>query len=881
MSHHLLFQHHPGRLPGPARWYLAFMAMLSLILLAAHFAVQTQIQKTMREAADAWLHPIGGSAAQVRYRLLRGSLTLTDVQLSQGRLKLNIPSVYLHAATSAIFSKNVRFSQLRIDGMELVLTRTDVSQWLQGVSPASLLSLLSFTRHARRLSVVNGQIRFADGAAARAITQLSGQLTPAAFDLSGQVGGGSFALHGVADNAVSNGTLSWEGMAAAELSHALGLAVAPPGTSSAFFNWRADWPAHHLDVYGNVQLLDQPEQGTVRIQGKVSPGKLDLRAGCSGVSLTGLGSALPPLEGRYLQAGIWDGDIHLARDRHGRWTVHLNGEAHKIRLVSETLPDWRIDRLTISDATAMLSAHRMDISQANIVGMDLVLLSAGSKRDISPWKIQVSKLRFDDVRPVINLGEGKGQLSLPSLRGDGGLVRSGILKLDLASSGDEPWRIHWEAHPGGLFTADIEAENVPVIRLRPLLPHLSLPGNRGEPRLSGTSSFQLSMQSGNGKTWFGGQSSFSSVVLAQGGDSFSADRIKVNIHKAGMVRMQELGQVQIEGWRYQAALHPIPQAVGGNDGQEDLPRQRKLPWHVESITGHSGVIAVGSENAVWARDASFSLKKLHPGGWAPLTLDATLGGGSLHMRGKADLFSASPRWKCTMHLKHALPFFLNDWMAVSGAPRLIRGRLYMTFYIRPDPKKASYTGRLNLELREGLLEPGVFPHDPLLPLIGYNMQDMFGRLSRGYRLTLAIPFHGEWRKSPFSMRVLGVVALAAAKRQGGTAAMKQSDSAPAAVTVSHVRLQRRRSFSYNERLRLWHVIKALRKQPRLIAELVPQLGHTPLDSTLTGRVRRTQDMIEQYMRKRGIAGSRIFPVWPGVEHHRGDVTGIKIMVRPR
>ncbi len=80
-------------------------------------------------------------------------------------------------------------------------------------------------------------------------------------------------------------------------------------------------------------------------------------------------------------------------------------------------------------------------------------------------------------------------------------------------------------------------------------------------------------------------------------------------------------------------------------------------------------------------------------------------------------------------------------------------------------------------------------------------------------------------------------------------------------------------------MRLRHLIRRLKKHPKLIAELVPQLGSAATGDDMLARVRRSQRLIETYLHRFGIARKRIYPVWPLAANQRGDAPGIIIRAR--
>jgi len=884
MSHNLLFRHHAGRMPGPARWYLAVMAMLSLMLMAAHFTVQAHAQKVMQRTVSTWLAPMAGHAVQVRYRLLRGALTINDMQIGQGQWAIHVSRIYLHASTSAMLSEAVRIPRVRLDGMDLSFPRADLIRWLQRASSNAMTERLSVLNHVGELILVNGKVRFTDDKNPWQVKNVSGRMAVDGFDLNGDSSGGLIRLHGERGHDSFNSVMNWENMATARLVRILGLKTKLHGNSSGLLNWHADWPHRRFGFNGNVQLADQPGHGDVHIKGEMGPDNIKVQARCKGVSLAGLGDILPVVNGRLVQAGMWDGGVQFGRQgKNDPWIAAMSGKVHGLNLVSGDLPAWAIEKMTLNNAVARWPAHQLSAERVQIYNMNMGLQSEPVQSPASAWRLQVGSLTFENVRPVIGIHGSSHRLLLPSLKGSGHMDANGYTELDAVSEGEALWHITGKGHFDGLFNADIQAEQVPVVQLRPLLPdNLSLPGlpgNSGALQLSGNSRFQVSLQASHNKLVLKGQLALTDLMLSQGGDAFLAKTIHIDIQQAGMLETQQLDSIRIDQWRYQTALHPIPRTAELEAARTTEEQHKQFSWQVDEIAAERGVISVGSEDAVWVDHASFSLKNLNTRTWSPLIFNASVGGGNLHMQGRIDLFSADTRIKLNARLQDALPFFLNNWLVVSGSPSLIRGRLDGSFHIKPARGKRAYVGGLNLVLHQGQFEHGAFPQDPMLPLTGYHMQVLSERLGRGRRLKIDIPFKGDWRTHPFSIEHLGFAALKAVKRKASSVKEIQGNTQPVSKAVSHIRLQHGRAFSHNEHVRLWHITKVLRKQPKLIVELLPQLGRLPLDKSLISRTRHTQAMIEHYMHKRGIAKRRIYPVWPVAEHRHGDITGIKITAR--
>jgi len=879
MSHSLLFRHHAGRMPGPSRWYLAVMAMLVLMLLAAHFAVQAHAQKVMRHAVHAWLMPLGGEALQVRYRLLRGALTILDMRIRQGQWKIYVPRISLHTSTSAMVSEAVHFSRIRLDSMHLSLPRADLKNSLHGKPSDAMRQWFSVINDTDELILANGTLHFSDENIPWRIRKISGHITMHDFDLSGNTNGASLRLHGKRDNDSMTGRMKWRGMSIAGMVRILGLKNNMHGNSRGLLNWHANWPQRHLKFDSDIKLADQPNQGSIHIQGETSPEKTAIQTKCRGLALADLGTLLPAVKGRHVKAGILNGDIQLEQPGDAHWIIGISGEIHDIQLAAENLPAWTVGSIVLDNAVAQFPAREFHAKRIHIRDMDMVLQPGKIQAPASPWQLQVASLRFENVRPSIQINEASHRLILPLLNGSGHMENNGYMELDAASEGDEIWHITGKGHGDKLFRASIQAENVPLVRLRPLLPHFSLPGSTGPLQLSGNSHLRISLQAGHDNMMLSGQAILTGVMAAQGGDTFMADSIHIDIQQAGIVTTQHISSIRMNGWHYQAALHPIPRMVETEAAKETEARHRKRSWQVDEVTADHGIISVGSEDAVWANHASFSLKNIRSGTWSPLAFNASVGGGRLRIRGRVNWLDSDVEMKLHARLRDALPFFLNNWLMISSSPRLIRGRLDGTLSIKPAHAKHNYTAALNIALHQGQFESGAYPRDPMLPLTGYSMQELLDRLGKRKRMNLHIPYRGNWHEAPFSIRHMGLAALKVIRRRAPPGNSLPASIRPAVKAVSHVRLQHGRAFSHNEHERLWQVVKALRKQPKLVVELLPQPGHAPLDENLISRIRHTQTMIEYYMHARGIARHRIYPVWPVAAHRRGEITGIKIVAR--
>jgi len=777
-----------------------------------------------------------------------------------------------------MLSKAIHFSRIHLDSMHLSFPRSDLINGLHGEPSRVMQQWFAVINHVDELILANGIFDFTDTKIPWQARKVSGRIAARTFDLSGNVKGGSLHLHGKQNSDSFRGMMDWQGMVTTGMSRILGLEANMHGSSSGLLNWQANWPHRHFMFDGHIRFEDQPGQGNMRIQGEMEPENIKVQAKCRELSLTGLGNVLPTINGRNVRSGILNGNVQLERQGHGRWTVDMSGKIHDIRLASESLPAWTIDSIMLDHAVVQWPVHKLHIERLHVRNMDMLLQPGKTRSPVSPWHFQVDHLTFENVRPAINIHGESHRLILPPLKGSGHMAANDYMELDADSAGEEIWHIAGKGHVDKSFYISIQAGNVPIVRLRPLLPDLSLHGSGGPLQLSGNSKLRILLQAGHNKLTLKGQATLTDVMASQGGDIFLADAIYIDIQQAGTMKTQHMGSIRMNNWRYQAALHPIPHTVEAEVKKKPEVQHQKLSWQVDKVVAEHGSISVGSENAVWADHVSFSLNHMRPGTWSPLMFYASVSGGSLRVQGSVDLFSSDVKMKLNARLQDALPFFLNNWLMISGSPRLTRGRLNGSFSIKPAHGKHAYTGALHLVLYQGQFESGAYPQDPMLLLTGHSMQDLLDRLGKRGRMGLHIPFRGDWHTQPFSIKRMGIATLNMIKRRASlTNGLPPAQST--IKTVSNVRLQHGRAFSHNEHARLWQVVKALRKQPKLIVELLPQLGHTPLDESLISRIRHTQAMIEYYMHIRGISRHRIYPVWPLAALRHGEITGIKITAR--
>ncbi len=910
---------------GPARWYLAGLAMFSLSLVAAHFAVQEHVQKQMQQTVQRWLQRDGGSVQHVRYRLLRGALTLDQVHWighAGSGLALDVSHVFIKTSSRAMAKASPFFPQLQLEHPVLRIPRTMLLDWLRGAPGTPLDSLAALLPSAKFVLVRDMRLKVtSQGTGQRprieTIRQVEGSFTPDGLELNGITGGGVLLLDGHRDSAgrlLAHLQIHDVGMDA--LAIWLGRSASRDVSTTGNLQLSGDWTTRDIAAKGVLQLRSSEGNASVAVQGGWSESGMNMDLACQNVALAELPFGWPGLAGRAPVAGSVNGTIHVSRDRKkAGWHIGMDGELDGLQLEATGLPAWHIKRLQLGKAQLLPQGGGWRAAAVLMDDADIVMNAAASPdaQAISTLP-EITKLTLQHIRPVLRFADG-AELSLPEIEGTGSLGRQSHLSLSSTTPGsdatdDQPGE-NWKVQANGDFLGDwhasLTAGHVSVVRLRPLLPKLTLPGQQGIPDYSGDVDLNLHLTSVASVLHVAGQAIFHNIQMVQGGDQFNVPRIDVDIADAASNGSRKLSRVRLKDWQYLMAIRPlsrIPEAAtSGQDvamatasqpeqvvGEDVSPAEQPavrtpLNWEVDDLSAEGGRISLGQPNALVAEHLSLHARHLASGSLSPFTVSGSLGEGVLRSHGRWQL---QPEFRMVSKsaIYHALPFFLNEWMRLSGMPHFVRGRLDADLHIDAPRKKGQppddhpYAGRLYLSLRQGELSNGVFPNDPMLQRTGYSTQALLDRLNHARKITLRIPFQGHWDRTSLGA-TLGTAMLGAMKHAANQAHATGHAARPPISKVTGIRLQGKSGFSQNERVRLRHMIKYLLENPKLIVVLTPELGTAPLDDAMVARVRFSQRLVEQFMRRRGIGSDRIYPVWPQAVQQQGDASGILLRARVR
>ncbi len=172
----------------------------------------------------------------------------------------------------------------------------------------------------------------------------------------------------------------------------------------------------------------------------------------------------------------------------------------------------------------------------------------------------------------------------------------------------------------------------------------------------------------------------------------------------------------------------------------------------------------------------------------------------------------------------------------------------------------------------------------MLARTGYNTSELLQRLDNNTGvIMLKYDLAGQWTKQPLNLERLGLAMQETMHQAAQSATIGKDKIKPAKTTTeARIRLHDRERLSQNERIRLFNVVRNMRRHPDAIVELRPRWtgkeGSEERDAEIQ-RIRRTQQLIERYMVYRKVSSRRIFPVWPTIEDQSDETGSIQVITR--
>jgi hypothetical protein len=927
-----IFRHPVGIFPMGARWYLASIAMLTLLCVAAHLSVQIHAQQMAEKLLHQWGKKAQVEIGDVHYHLLRNGLIVRQIHIEREGGSLSIAHMLIRANPRLLTGDSPQIGQIEMDGVKVRLWDSESENtWQQD-------EYLQRIWHASRsLSLRDGELVIIPQGESESPLEMTGLKLQQDYlnqqrRLVGSAHTGEGSVHVEwqtnEEDGSSSGQLRWQEMDAELLSSLLGLQPVV-GFLSGYMNWSqadsAEPGVESAAIEGRVQLNNAAdeliESQQLHWQGSQVAGTWKLEVTAKDWPLDAWAEVLPKIGGGQILAGQLDGPMQW-QGQPGKWKV--NADQGVLRNVVYAMgnerktADWRVGRLEFKHALIEQSKRHLQASSILLADVNVTLQPAPAladdvleKKPGADWHLSVDDIHIQNMMLGLSLEQGK--VVVPPLHGKGSWKPGKALnfKLQTQTAAEktakaqaektmikkaEYWQLRGQVLQSQTVVKDtrlhIQARNVPLAKLRALVP---LTGSKTSPlTLEGNTSLKLDISIHDGVWQAAGQATADAVVLAHASNSWNMDHLTMSFGPVGMgLDSQSIKLIEVQGWKYITALNPLSAHSAETSAETDSAVEqplwwaeslRRQNWKIDTVRMNSGTVSLGRSEDYWARQLDIRMDQLQAGQWSKLNIAGVVGGGDFTVKGTWDALGEVNRFRGMASLENALPFFLHNWMTASGMPRLIRGRISADISVKDGASADSYQSLTKLRFLRGLTEMSLSPDDPLLSRTGFGTSEILLRLDDGAgKAGLQFETSGSWRTQALNMGQLGMSMQSALQQAVMQQAEKEDQLAPEKQRHSsqtRIRLHERGVLSLNERVRLFKVVRLLRKNPDWVIDLTPHWTGDEMNADVLKRVLYTQNLIERYLLHRKVSKQRIFPSWPTIENQVDDIGSIWVSIGP-
>lgn len=875
-----------ARIPTLARWYIASVLVAILILFTVHLQVQLksagQIDILMQHLAKQH----GVTLGEVRFRMLRGALTLRQVEVNQEGFQFIAPYILLRGNFSSDIEQ-VRLSEFHMQKGMIQLAWPNLKGGEKPTLPIELLPDEWQAMFASARKIIFDEIVLNIMLAADSKEALSFQR----FHLEGKGAsprrtwfGSSQGDLGLAKLHITSDMLrlDWQQVHFDQLQPFLSRSKQAvnglKGHLKGFVLWQQD------QINGSMDWYVDDSEGRIAWQGRKLDGQWQGNIDVVNWPLATAGLLFPNIAGCTLQAGSLDGTWHV-KGGGEQWQISSN-EIDITNLVASdqySSACWEAEQLTLRGSSWKWPELTLLIKQANMNHGSLRMPeSIPSQGGI--WKSQIEQVTFADM----TLSNADTRMKLTDVYGDAEWKEDswqlhaykyveGTSTID-----DGQWSIalaHDHSQPSRIFSFSVKGEAVSPAFFRDVLPSRLAKGATLNASMHADLQGYVDQTADHSLVWhITGDLFLERPSWQRGGWQWVANHISVNGLTFNSGEPMHASSVELSSWRLTAPLSPMGQPVAQGNSWQPFWLDG---WNIKKLQVGTGSFSVGWPDSIWMTTKAFEVRPVSVNESIKLKLRGTIFEGEM----TADVYWfpwESPGWfGIQASVRHALPFASNTWLLQSDMPDFIQGRLSMDLHIQPAAMKDlyAYDGVFNIQLSHAALAQGVHRSEQFKQVFGLGPYDALSQLSSGGDMSLAIPLQGNWSHNSMSWAYLGaaLVKTMQQKIKKGAAIIPHQKRGETRV-LAYIRLHKDDQLWPNERARVRQTIDALMKNPKLVLELVPQLGRSSLNQQFIDVVRRTQQLIEDYMHKRHTSRARIIPLWPQKSHLAGGEAGIRLQV---
>ncbi len=870
-----------SRFSVAARSYLTTILILMLVLVAAHFSIQAWGQQQARRWVSAWEKQYSGHASDVRLRMLRGALTMRDVQWKSEGVRFSAPFILLRGNLSGS-NTQVDIREIALQGAEVTVSNTLFQQMLQQqVSFSDLLPWASLLGDVRDVHGSDMDIVVQAGAEGAwplqplVIYQVNFSSVPERhqWKLSGDIWGGQISLSSQNHEQV----MVWSNLDTMDLTASLGL-----DQIQGRIHGEGRWQKQQLS--GKVAWQNKPPninkndtfEGSLAFQGEV--GKSGWQSDIQAVDwpLQVFSTYAPVLHARQLKSAYLTGSLHLKSKKQGWQASMTEGSVRHLDYRSKSKAAWHLQKIDFQKAKLTWPERTLRMYDIAIEQGSWAVDSYAAETSLTSlptWKVSFPTVSFKaiklgDIAKNIWLADVQGKLSLHGQR------------LSMKARSDSKVMGEWKLQAQGLVDKKLEikvqAEHVPLLNFRDALPQTFVKGAR----LNGDVSLDLKGVWNQAGWQLQGDMGGQDIMWNRGAWLWRAEHMQLENIAFSSYKMPHVDVWQVHNWLGQTSLTPWFQSSNVDTAQQQTLPLNLEGWQIKHINIGYGKFSLGQESAVWFKSDRVKLDTVEENQVVNMHMQGQLAGGRFVFKGDWFPWGRTPWISLHASLKQALPFAAAPWFKLSGLPVLTRGRISADIKINQiKAQPFHYKGQMQLKLNYGQLQNGISSNQMLSEATGYEAHGLFDRINRNGYIDLKIPLQGNWIYTPLNSGVLGQGLLSALADKP---ALEVKDLLKkTSIHLSNIRLHdsfggRVDSLKHNERVRLRKVLHVLRREKKWVIELRPQLGQETLNEQLIQRVRNTQQQIEAFLVARGVKASRIFPVWPEEADRQGESTGILI-----
>jgi len=900
---------------------------MALLCVAIHLSIQIHVQQQAESLIHQWGEDAGVEIGDVRYHLLRNGLILQDIRLSRDKDTLSIKHMFIRANPKLLTGSSPQIGHAEITGFGAVLWNPERSAAWQ--SDQKLMRLWKATR---TLLISKGSLTLhLKGLNDPAITLNAVSLEQDVqkgirkITASARLAGAPLKYHSLSyDNPLEQhqwmvkGSLDWLNIDSELISSALGVSKTS-GILSGQTSWTINKQANTI-IQGKAELADTintPSTQQLSWSGKQSDGNWNIVTESSAWPVQPWAENLPAYADKQLKHGLLDAKLHW-RQQEGRWRLSTaQASLHHVSYAGKDdeenhVQPWTWQEINIKDLRLNFAKRKAHASSITTNNSSLIIPLTDSPAIATPaplnntirWDISADKIDIKEMNLGLAMHDGK--VLLPALKGRASWSLDNKIdfnlrsmkqtaKRELQEKETAEWRLAGQAlyKHGNIDKSrfNLRGKGVDLALLRPFIPFQG--SSDTGLSLAGATALNLNVTVADGIWRAQGKAFANNVSLSHAGDTWKADRVETRFGPLGMgLKAQTVDLLHASGWHYITALKPLPPYTTGPQAgrtqaswwAQDL---RSLNWQIKQLKWNDGTISIGNSDVIWAESLDVEIAQLKPEHWANVSARGLLGEGDFSLKGRWYALADTQRFKGKATLDNSLPFFLHDWMLISGMPRLVHGRLSAAITIADGDELNSYKSHVKLQLEKTVAETTVSSQDPMLALTGFNTSGLLNRLSNNSIISLSFENQGDWGHQPPGFNQLSI-SMQQALHQAATASdnhknisNKKKAGIPDPVIETRIRLREKGSLSLNERIRLRTALRSLARRKGWTLDLIPKWTGERLDAATVTRIRYTQTLIERFMtRQQNIPKSKIYPTWPTAKDHADEIGSIWVTLTP-